>query len=519
MKFLLIFFFFLFHFQSVRATLSPEAQTYLNKIPEKKLTIPFIIKAALKNSSAFKLLGYDYALVNSEEQSRFDSLTDTVLVGSTQYLDDNSVQTMPFRPLRTKNQQWSLGLEKKWETGTKTSLSWIQDDTNLEFGRNLGPFGNSFLRNFKQSAIRLQLEQNLLKDIFGYSFRNRRQGARHRAKALELKVRDDIENLILVFIGDFYRSWLLQKQVNTLKNRLQRQKKLLKILIRRSRKGAVEKPDLIGLQALMTSTSARLKLLKTDMTTRWETLIINLELPDLLLRVNAMDVPMKIDKPVTAALKVCDLENPEKTANIQALEKKLAAFDSDFKASKNESLPDLKLIAGYQGNSIDNSSSVNFRNVLRGFDDNGFGRGPAWNLGVKLFWPLNNSGARSQRTVQFIEKEKASAQLRIAKDNLKTKWRDKCRKLKVEKENLEVYRQMINQQRKRLAAEEKRFSLGRINVNQWVNAEDDLDQWEFNKNQKSVEIRQLAWEIQKISGEMYKNLSPFIEAMMTGRKP
>ena len=493
-------FFFLFYSYPANATLSPEIQAYLNKLPERKLTIAFVIKAALKNSSAFKLLGYDYALVDMEEKSRFDSLTDTILVGSTQYLDDNSVKAMPFRPLRTKNWQWNLGLQKNWETGTKTSLSWQQDDTNMEFSGSLGRFGDSFLRNFKQSFINLKLEQNLLKDMFGYSFRKRKQGARYRAKALELKVRDDIENLTLVFINDFYRAWLLQKQVKTLGNRLKRQKKLLRILNRQSRKGAVEKADLIGLKAVMASTSSRLKLIKTDLTNRWEKLIINLELPDPLLQVDAMDIPMGIDEPVQTALRACDLKNPKKTAGIQALEKKLAAFDSDFKASKNESLPDLKLIASYQGNSIDNRSSVNFRNVLRGLDDNGFGRGPSWNLGVSLFWPLNNSQARSQRTTQFIEKEKASTQLRMAVDDLKTRWHDNCRKLKVEEENLKIYAQTVNQQKKRLVSEEKRFSLGRIGVNQWVNAEDDLDQWEFNKNQKSVELRQRAWEIQKISG-------------------
>ena len=194
MKPYLIFFFVLL-FQTAKAALPHEAQIYLDKLPEKKITIPFIIKAALKNSSSFKLLGYDYALVNSEEKSRFDSLTDTVLVGSTQYQDDYSVKARPFLPLHSKSKQWSLGLEKNWETGTKTSLSWTENDTNMEFGRNLGRFGNSFLRNFKQSIVRLQIEQNLLKDILGYSFRNKRQGARHRAQALELKVRDDIENL------------------------------------------------------------------------------------------------------------------------------------------------------------------------------------------------------------------------------------------------------------------------------------------------------------------------------------
>ena len=500
--------------QTAKNTISREIKSYLNKIPEKKLTVPFIVKSALEKSLSFKLLGYDYASSHLEEQERFDSITDTYFVAGTQYQDDNRVQSNPFRPQRTKNLQWSLGIEKNWETGTKTSLLWKEEDTELDFARNLGSFGRSFLRDFKQSFVTLQIEQNLLKDYFGWSFRQKRQGARYRAEALESKVRDDTENLVLVFVNNFYRAWLLQNQIKTLQNRLKRQGKMMRIMKRKRRKGAVEKSDLISLEALMASTSSRMELTKADLTQIWEGLIFNLSLPNFFFQVSAMDVPMEIDEPVSRALKACETKAPQRTAGIQALEKKLKAFESDFKASKNESLPDLKLIAGYQGNSIENNSTNNFRNILRGLDDNGFGRGPSWNLGLKLIWPLNNSGARAKRNLQHIERKKASAQLKLAKDNLKTTWKDLCRKLKTENQQLKIYRKMVKRQKNRMQIEQSRFSLGKIGVNQWVVAEDDLDQWEFNKDQKSIEIRQLAWQVQKNSGDLYKQLSPLISALM-----
>ncbi len=514
-----LFLFTIFSSLTIQAALTPEAISYLNKIPEKKLTLPFVIKTALENSDSYQILGLDFATAKLEEQGQVSSLTDTFFTAGTTYSDENSVKTNPFQPLRSKQWQWDVGLQKAWLSGTQTRMGWVYDNNEIELDSSLGGFGSTFLNQYKQSAFFLDIEQSLIKDSFGYALRKKLLGARKRAEAIQWKTREDVENVTMSFIVEYYKSWLMQQQVASLRDQLNRQKRLVQIMRSRSQKGAVEKPDLIQIEALLSATQTRYDLGKADLLNQWDKLVISLKLPIQFLELDPMEVPTSIDNPVPLSLRVCGQKEPSKTAQIHVLEKSLEGLDSDFKAAKNDGLPDLKLVAGYRGNSIENNASTTFENVLRGRDDNGFGLGPSWNVGLRFILPLENSLARAQQTQKFIQREQTAARLRLAVDDLNTQWKDMCRRLKVEVENEKNFIQVVAQQKKRVLAEEKRFSLGRIRVNQLVTAEDDLGQWEFSSQQKSIEVRQLAWLVQKHSGELYKNISPLLTSLFERDQP
>jgi outer membrane protein TolC len=512
MKILLLFLLFL-PSTSALAALSPEAQTYLNKIPEKKLTLPFVIQAAVVNAQAYRMIGLQYASAGLEEMGTIDSVTDTLLVSSGGYADDNSVKNNPFQPVRARQWQWSLGLQKNWGTGTTTSLGWVQEDANLEFA-NLGAFGNAFITQFKQSAAELTLEQSLLKDSFGYAFRRKQEATQARAASIQWDTRKQLEDVTTAFIGQYYEAWLLQQNVLTIQANVERQKRLVRVLTQRAKKGAVTSSDLIQIETLLATTKTNLSAVENTLANRWDLLAISLGFPESFLQVDPMDIPTSIDNPVPLALRVCGLKEPVKTAEIKTLEKQLEGLDNDYKASENETLPDLKLVAGYRGNSLDPRAAVNFNNVVRGRAENAIGLGPAWNVGVQLAWPLSNSGARAKQATAYIEKERTTALLQNAVDSLKSDWRDLCRKLQVESKNEKVFQNIVLEQRKRVKNDGRRFRLGRISVNQLVDAETDLSDWEYRSHQKKVEVRNIAWQVQRYSGDLYRFLTPLVEPML-----
>ncbi len=499
---------------SLAASLPPEAKSYLNEIPDKKLTLPYVMKVALLNADAYRMIGLDYATAGLEELGQIDPQTDLYLLGGWSYNDDNSAKTNPFQPVRAQTNQWNLGLEKGWSTGTTTSLSWAHEMNDLEFS-NLGQFGNAFITNYKQTVAVVNLEQDLLRDSFGYAFRQRREAARLRADAIEWSTRDSFESTTMQFISQFYNAWLLQQQVESVEAQIKRQKRLVRVLTNRSKKGAVEAPDLIQVEALLASNKTRLSQVRTRLAEQWEQLVIGLKLPRTFLGIDPMEVPTAIDNPVPTGLRLCgQLSEPTKTAQIHALEKRLESLKSDYKAAKNESLPDLKLVAGYRGNAIDGSAAQTVEDVLDGRDENGIGLGPSWNVGVQLKFPLNNSAARAQRAQQYVEKEKTQVRLALAVDELKTQWRSACRQLEAEVANEKLYLKVVKEQKRRAGAEDRRFRLGRIGVNQLVTAEDDLGLWEFQSQQKSIEVRQLAWQVQRFAGELFDKLSPHIQSRL-----
>ncbi len=61
-----------------------------------------------------------------------------------------------------------------------------------------------------------------------------------RGEALKWKSQTDLENTTLGFIGEFYSAWILQQQVESLKDQVNRQKKLVRIMKRKKQRGIVE---------------------------------------------------------------------------------------------------------------------------------------------------------------------------------------------------------------------------------------------------------------------------------------
>ena len=118
------------------------------------------------NAEAYKVVGYNYATAGLEEREIFDAQTDYNMFSSVEYSDDNSAKTNPFQPLRGQKLEWSLGVSKKWSSGTNTTIQWVHDNNQLEFDSSLGGFSGSFINEYKQSAVVVQLEQNLLKATY-----------------------------------------------------------------------------------------------------------------------------------------------------------------------------------------------------------------------------------------------------------------------------------------------------------------------------------------------------------------
>ena len=262
----LVLVFFLFTFMGLspsHSAMPPDVQAYFNGLPGKKLTLPFVIQQALAQAQAYRLLAYDYETAGLEELGRVESLTDTLFTVGGTYMDDNSVKDSLFQPLRTQRDEWSFGLSKNWGTGTTTSLSWLQDNNRRQLAPGTENFG--LLANFRQSRGILKLEQSLLKDSFGYAFRLKKRASQARGKSIQWKVRDEVENLTLQFINQYYQSWLLKEQAKSVEAQIKRQRRLVGVMTKRSKKGVVEKPDLIQTEALLSSSQTNLSKIRYEL--------------------------------------------------------------------------------------------------------------------------------------------------------------------------------------------------------------------------------------------------------------
>ena len=77
---------------------------------------------------------------------------------------------------------------------------------------------------------------------------------------------------------------------------------------------------------------------------------------------------------------------------------------------------------------------------------------------------------------------------------------------------------MVQEQTRRVKEQNRRFNLGRVSVNDLAQAEDDLARWELSSQQKSIEVRNIAWEVQKLSGELFAQLESHIKQRFKAAK-
>ena len=244
----------------------------------------------------------------------------------------------------------------------------------------------------------MQIQQNLLKDAFGYAYRKRLDAARKGGDALRWKTRGEIEDQTLKFIDIFYQAWLNQQQVFSLRAEVSRRKNLVKAMRRKFRKGVIGRPELIQIQAVLAQSETNLSRARNVLRFQWESLVKNLKLPSDFMNINPIEIPTVIDNPLPRGVRVCAQAEPQTTADIQALENENQSLASELNALSSDTWPDLKLVAGYSGNGINGSGQATVDQVFGARPPAGLsGLGPAWNVGLKLNWPLDNSINRAER--------------------------------------------------------------------------------------------------------------------------
>lgn len=110
-----------------------------------------------------------------------------------------------------------------------------------------------------------------------------------------------------------------------------------------------------------------------------------------------------------------------------------------------------------------------------------------------------------------IELEQAKTNLSMIDSNLKVRWRLLCKELNQKIENRERFKKINSTNTKRVTLDNKRFRLGRIKAFQWVQTEDDQASSYLRLQQAEVEVRLVAWEIQKITGKMAKQIQELLK--------
>jgi outer membrane protein TolC len=240
----------------------------------------------------------------------------------------------------------------------------------------------------------------------------------------------------------------------------------------------------------------------------WEQLVIQLKLPHSFLNVPADEIPIKLDSPQTLANQSCSnltFEDVKKRSSSLLQAKNLIeAAEKKYQSLLPKLRPDLRLQANLTANGIDAQASETIKEMSK-FSN------PGLNVGLSLNFPVQNNQIKSQLILAQIEISQAKTNLSLIENNLNVRWRILCNNLKQKLTNIERFKKINETNSQRVSIDNRKFRLGRIKAFQWVQTEDDEAASYLKLQQSEIEVRLIAWEIEKISGKLAKQIEGIVK--------
>lgn len=361
-----------------------------------------------------------------------------------------------------------------------------------------------------ETRATLGLQQDLLGNFFGSSYRKAKRSADQARQSMLSGVQAKLESTTLDLISLYYQAWLKKEiSLNWLEAK-KRKDKLVKILQSQSRRGYVETADVLQVEGAALQTDLQYLNTQRELQNIWEQLVLNLKLPRTFLQVPAEEIPLVLDAPENKSLELCQriqFQDLEKNSSLlRETEYQLQAAREKFESHKERMLPELKLNASYTANSIEaddiNTGSGYQAQSHKTFREVGDLENPAWTAGLQLVVPLQNRAQKAQYLLASADFEQAKLKKSILMADLENQWTQSCAQFKIKINERNKYKEIHEKFKKRVQLDNRRFEVGRIKAFQWVQTEDDEAQSLIQYKQSEVETRRIAWDIQKQSGHM-----------------
>lgn len=369
--------------------------------------------------------------------------------------DDKKLTLQPaFQGDRTQAKQISLGMAKKFESGTSAQLSYGDQFTEIS--------GTSFpIPAYWNSSLSLGLSQNLWKNAFGRSTRLRHEREQQIAKIETLAQIHQAKNLRLQ-IEQAYWTYIFAKEDKRLKEEsLKRAERLLQWTSKRVSNGLADRSDFLQVNALLGSRSLQLISADDDAKAAQKTL-------ETFLATDLTSFKIEDDLRHARLIKI-EIGMLRMDALLSVLE---AAVKSKAVEEAADGLnPDLNLLASL----ATNGQKATFGSSLGAVSDTTH---PTWSMGVEF--TLNLDRAQTHKVTQALSLESTAARLKAqtAKRDSDTSRTELLRRHEELNSRISQAEKLLDIQREKAARERDRLERGRTVTFQVINFEQEQSEAE-----------------------------------------
>lgn len=493
MKFLSFFSvgFFILCLESQAKSLRPEE--LLAQIPEKKLTVDFVLRKAILSSKTYESIEAEkYSATASDLNSK--QYFDWTLYGEARKLKNSLETVSPASPTSTDITSYTFGVKTFLPTGTAA---------DLKFGNSLQDFRFSSalfqVPKTNEAKVGFTLTQKLLSDSFGTSSRKLSLSQELSAKAKLEGYQFSKEEWAVQLVRQFYSAWLSQRLLQISEENLKRRQTLVTSTKARLNRGTAERPDLLQAEAAYLLSKDSVVVARSELQSHWRTLLRFLNLPEELESYPAEKIPMELDDPTTTAEQICRRELSYSGPKLRQAEFELQAAEQAKNAALNRAKPELNLFGSMEWNGIESEASRARREAIEG-------RHPSWAAGLLFELPLGNYQKKADVEMARAQFLAAEGKLEAEQDSSYLRFRRNCEDWNRQKLAVKDVEEAFVKQRQRLSLEERRFQLGRVNLFQLIQAGDDLSSVESTKVRQMVQWRELSWAILRDSPKMLEKL-------------
>jgi outer membrane protein TolC len=401
-----------------------------------------------------------------------------MLTASGSYLDDKSL-TSAGTAVLTHNQvrQYSLGLAKKFSTGTSASVTSTLQAVNSE-----GAAGATSIASENHTGtLGVSVSQSLWKDFFGQSTRLRHE--REKSQSLYEKTGYNLQakQALIDAEGAFWDLMYLQQELQLRKASLERAKKIEGWVRNRASNGIGDRADILNAQGLVASRELQLIGARDDLKGAQEKFADQIDWPD--------NQPLpELHGNLEQARPLKNFVSGEQ-GRVVRLDTYLSVLDAQVKQvnakeAEEKVAPDLTLAGAYKTNGYDTTDSGAWeKQTSKDY--------PVSSVSLTFSWALDWDTKGAVRSA--ASKDALAAQLKKEKSLLdsETAWKEINRRHDEMSAKVTAAANLSQVQTAKAAAEREKLSKGRSITSNVITAEQDAADAELTLTKLKTEQRKL----------------------------
>jgi len=451
------------------------------------LTLAQASRLALINNFEIQLAKYDTWIARTQDEQA-QSIYDTIIEAEVSYRKNKAAQTSTLAGSKTLDNNYNIGLEKKFPTGTTVGV----DFTN---NRNWSDSSFATLNPSHDSALGITLEQSLGKNFFGLQDRGNIKITQKDMAHAQFISFEKIE-AALAAVQTAYWDLVLQRELLKIEQRMvTHAKELLNINIEKIQDGLVEPPDVIAAESNYKKRINQKLLAQNQLQLKENVLrlMLNIEDRDMdIVPQEAMD--MKLLTPVLEQTLQKAFDNRQ---DYKKALNKIESNDIALSIKKNNLWPEINLEASLTRNGIDDHFNQAISKISE--EDN-----PNIYTGIDFSMPLENRKARSQLKAAELQKARSLVALKFLERQITIEIIDQVKSCAVLKQVAANAVNVAELETDKLAAEEKRFKYGRSNTDTLIRFQDDMTQALGDAAQAKFNYYAARIELERRQGSLLK---------------